>query len=344
MLDVSRLGAPASRRLPLRRSLRRPPGPRACGPQQLETAKHLEILDTFGMASVAAAHRAALRTFGVRRLAAPKHREGGSMFPNVSRGFEKPPQYRHHPPVNLDHWHWALLALAAFLCGMSKTGFAGLGVLGVAFFAIALPARYSTGALLPVLVCADFFGVAIFRKHAEWTHLWKLFPWVVVGIVLGCFALGKFSNAQAQRTIGIILLVMVLLQLWRQRQTGDLTARLPHAWWFVALTGIAAGFATMTANAAGPLMVLYLLAIGLPKLALVGTGAWFFLFVNLFKVPFSVHLGLITADSLRMDAILCLPMIPGALLGPVILKRLNQTAFEIMVIAFTVIAAIRLLV
>jgi uncharacterized protein len=246
--------------------------------------------------------------------------------------------------VNLEYWQWALLAAGAFFSGLSKTGIAGLGVLSVALFANALPARVSTGALLPLLVCADFFGVAFFRKHAEWPHLWKLFPWVVLGILLGCFALGRFSNAEAQRTIGAILLAMVTLQFWRQRQPGDLAARLPHTGWFVALTGIAAGFATMTANAAGPLMVLYLLAIGLPKLALVGTGAWFFLIVNVFKVPFSLHLGLITVDSLKMDALLCIPMVPGALLGPVILKRINQSAFESMVLVFTILAAIRLLI
>jgi len=193
-------------------------------------------------------------------------------------------------------------------------------------------------------VCADFFGVFFFRKHAEWSYLWKLFPWVIVGIVLGCFALGKFDDVAARRAIGVILLAMVALQLWRQSQSGDLAARLPHAWWFLGLTGIAAGFVTMTANIAGPLMVIYFLAVGLPKLGIVGTGAWFFLFVNLFKVPFSYHLGLITADSVKLDAILCLPMIPGALLGPVILKRINQRGFELMVIGFTILAAIRLLV
>jgi uncharacterized membrane protein YfcA len=170
-----------------------------------------------------------------------------------------------------------------------------------------------------------------------------LFPWVVVGILLGCFALDKFSNAEAQQSIGGILLAMVALQFWRRRQPDDLASRLPHTGWFVALTGIVAGFATMTANAAGPLMVLYLLAIGLPKLALVGTGAWFFLLVNVFKVPFSLHLGLITTGSLRMDAMLFLPMMPGALLGPVLLKRINQPAFESMVLAFTILAALRLL-
>jgi uncharacterized membrane protein YfcA len=227
---------------------------------------------------------------------------------------------------------------------MSKTGFAGLGAFSVAIFANILPALDSTGALLPVLVCADFFGVFFFRKHAEWPHLWKLFPWVAIGILLGCFALGKFNDTAARKTIGIILFAMVALQLWRQRQSSDLATRLPHAWWFAALTGIIAGFVTMTANIAGPLMVLYFLAIGLPKLSIVGTGAWFFLVVNLFKVPFSVHLGLISIESLKLDALLLIPMIPGALLGPVILKRINQKAFEIMVLAFTIIAAIRLLV
>jgi uncharacterized protein len=99
----------------------------------------------------------------------------------------------------------------------------------------------------------------------------------------------------------------------------------------------------MTANAAGTLMTLYLLAIGLPKLTLVGTGAWFFLLINLLKVPFSLHLDLITMDSLRMDAWLILPMVPGAFLGPMILKRINQSAFEIMVLAFTILAALKLL-
>ena len=245
--------------------------------------------------------------------------------------------------MNLESWQWTLLAAGAFFTGLSKTGIAGLGVLAVALFANALPARDSTGALLPLLICADFFGVAFFRKHADWSQLWKLFPWVALGIVLGCFALGKFSDAQAQRTIGAILLAMVALQFWRRQHAGDLASRLPHAGWFAAFTGIAAGFATMTANAAGPMMVLYLLAIGLPKLTLVGTGAWFFLLVNIFKIPFSVHLNLITTDSLLVDAVLVIPMLPGALLGPVILKRINQSAFETMVLVFTILAAIRLL-
>ncbi len=234
--------------------------------------------------------------------------------------------------------------MAAFCSGLSKTGIAGLGILPVVLFANLLPPRESTGALLPLLVCGDVFGVMFFRKHANWPHLWRLFAWVIVGVVAGYFALGWFSNAQVKRMIGIILLVMVALHWWRGRQKqDDLAAHLPHSMWFTALMGILAGFATMVANAAGPVMVLYLLAVGLPKLVFIGTGAWFFMLVNAFKVPFSVKLGLITRQSLLMDAILVLPMVPGALLGPRILKHIDQGAFEKMVLILTLAGTIRLL-
>ena len=175
------------------------------------------------------------------------------------------------PRVNLTTSQWTLLTLGAFTTGLSKTGVAGLGVLTVALFANALPARESTGALLPLLLCADLFGVAYFRKHASWPHLWRLCPWVALGVVAGSFTLDHVSNAQVQRMIGGILLAMVALHVWRQRQADCPADRLPLTLWFAALAGLLAGFTTMVANAAGPVMILYLLAIGLPKLAFIGT-------------------------------------------------------------------------
>lgn len=249
----------------------------------------------------------------------------------------------HHLAVNLTVWQWTFLALGAFTSGLSKTGLTGLGVLTVALFANALPPRESTGALLPLLLVGDVFGVTMFRKHAHWQYLWGLFPWVVVGVVAGFLAMDHVNNAQMQRLLGAILLVMVALHCWRQSQADKLAAHLPHTWWFSAITGVLAGFTTMVANAAGPVMILYLLAIGLPKLAFVGTGAWFYMLVNAFKVPFSVKLGLITRHSLVMDAWLVLPLVPGALLGPVILHRLNQKAFEWLALVLTVVAALKLL-
>jgi uncharacterized membrane protein YfcA len=245
--------------------------------------------------------------------------------------------------VQLSCWQWIWLGAAAFCSGLSKTGIAGLGIVPVVIFANLLPARESTGALLPLLICGDVFGVVRFRKHASWPHLLRLFTWVIVGVIAGYFALGRVNDAQVRRIIGVVLLLMVGLHWWRGRHPDDLAARLPHTLWFTGLIGILAGFTTMVANAAGPVMALYLLAIGLPKLVFIGTAAWFFMLVNAFKVPFSVKLGLITGDSLRMDALLLLPLLPGAWLGPRLLHHINQRVFERMVLLFTLAGIGRLL-
>jgi uncharacterized membrane protein YfcA len=233
-----------------------------------------------------------------------------------------------------------LMALGAFLAGVSKTGVTGLGVFSVAIFANVLPARASTGVILPLLVCADVVAVASYRRHAVWARLWRLFPWVAAGIVAGYFALGHTTDRQVRRTIGVILVVLVALQVWRGRAGGSVV---PHAWWFTTVTGVAAGFTTMVANASGPVMTLYMLSIGLVKMECLGTGAWFFLIINLFKVPFSHHLGLITTETLRFNAWLVPAVIAGTLTGRWLAQRLSQQRFAAVVLAMTLVAGLRLL-
>jgi len=62
----------------------------------------------------------------------------------------------------------------------------------------------------------------------------------------------------------------------------------PDYRWFAPILGMASGFATMIANAAASIMSLYLLSMRIPKYVFIGTGAWFFLRVNLFKVPLHI--------------------------------------------------------
>lgn len=242
-------------------------------------------------------------------------------------------------------WQWALAGFGAFCLGLSKTGVAGLGIVSVALFALLLPPRDSVGIVLIVLICADVLAVSVYRRHAEWKHLVRLIPWAAAGIVAGYFALGRVDDAQVKKLIGGILLLMVVLQGLQRRhkaQTGAVDA-FPHTLWFVALTGVAAGFTTMIANAAGPIMVVYLLAIGLPKMAFVGTAAWYFLLLNLFKVPFQMNLGAIDLPALQIAAPLVPCALAGGLLGRVVLPRIDQKLFESLALFFTLAAGLRLL-
>ncbi|HET7535357.1 MAG TPA: sulfite exporter TauE/SafE family protein [Candidatus Didemnitutus sp.] len=247
--------------------------------------------------------------------------------------------------MNFEGWQWALLLAAAFLVGLSKTGIAGLGILFVAIFANLMPAKQATGVVLPLLILGDVFAVSLYRQHTQWSHLWKLFPWTVAGVVLGWIALKYLDDTQTKHLVGVILLLMLVVHIWRKLRAGKEEAAATQApLWFAALTGVLAGFSTQVANAAGPVMVLYLLAMRLPKLEFLGTGAVFFLLLNWFKVPFMVQLGLINWDSLGLNLRLAPLVIVGALVGKLIAKRINQQAFEVTALVLTVAATVKLLV
>ena len=246
--------------------------------------------------------------------------------------------------MDLSIWQWTIAFLGAFLIGISKTGIQGLGVFAVALFALIVPPRESVGLVLPILIAADVVAVTAYHQHAVWSHLWGLLPWAGIGIGLGYLALGRINNQQASVLIGGILMVLVALRVWRWRSPSDnADGTISRAWWSVAGVGIIAGFTTMVANASGPIMILYLLAMGLPKLEFVGTAAWFFFVVNLFKVPFSWSLGLINLNSLPLDLIVAPAAVGGALFGRQVIAHINQKLFERLMLLLTLLAAVKLL-
>lgn len=237
-------------------------------------------------------------------------------------------------------WAWALLALSAFIVGFSKTALPGANTVSIAVFASLLPARESTGALLLLLIVGDAFAVWTYRRHADWATLARLAPAVVAGVILGVVFLAFAGDASVRRVIGAILLVLVAITLWLRYRHGAAPAAGP-----LARTGFGslAGFTTMVANSGGPVMSMYFIAARFPVKAFLGTAAWFFAIINLFKVPFSIGLGLITAPSVVLDLLLVPGVIAGAFLGRWVAGRIDQRAFEYGVLALTVLGALYLI-
>jgi uncharacterized membrane protein YfcA len=247
---------------------------------------------------------------------------------------------------HLTGWEFAALALAALLVGFSKTAVSGANTISLAVFAAVLPARASTGVLLPLLIAGDLLAVLTYRRHAHWPTLWRLFPAVAAGVVVGTVFLMWADDGIMRTSIGATLLLMAALTVWRRR-TADRAAEpdsVTRAGRIKARAyGVLGGFTTMVANAGGPVMAMYLLSAGFRKLGFLGTSAFFFLIVNVSKVPFSAGLGLIDGSSLLLDAALVLFVVPGALLGTWAVGRINQRLFEQLVIAATVLGALQLL-
>jgi hypothetical protein len=226
------------------------------------------------------------------------------------------------------------------LVGVAKTGITGLSLLFVALFAAILPAKQSTGVVLPLLITADIVAFFLYRRHAAWSHIWRLVPWAAAGVIIGFIALGRMNDREARIAIGAIVVGLSVLHIVRRARSG--TAEPVHAPWFAWVMGILAGFTSLVSNAGGPLMVIYLLAMRLPKMEYMGTGAAFFLMMNLFKFPFMVGLGLINHESLMLNLMLSPAVLAGTALGRWLLGRINQRLFENIALALTLVAGVRM--
>jgi len=237
---------------------------------------------------------------------------------------------------------WAVMVLSALLIGIAKTGVPGVGIIAIPLLASVLPARQSTGFVLPMLIMADVIAVVYYRRQAVWPHLVRLIPWAATGIIIGWWMMGRISDQQLQPFIGIIILTLMGLTVWRRSRAKD-GDNVPSQWWFAAGLGLLAGITTMLANAAGPIMVIYLVAMRLPKVEFISTGAWYFFLLNCFKVPFSAGLGLITVESLKINLVLLPAIVLGALAGIFVLHRIPQRWFIATVETLAALAAVKLL-
>jgi len=244
--------------------------------------------------------------------------------------------------LDLNLFGWVVISFCAVMVGTAKTGVPGLGILPVPLMALLSETRQSTGILLGILILADLFAIVYHRRNARWSHVLRLLPAAFAGIVAGYFGLRQVSDEQLRPIIGAIVLLMLGVNYWRTKVRGE-DAPVPAQWWFAAALGFLAGVTTMMANAAGPIMVIYLLAMRLPKVEFVGTSAWFFFVVNWLKVPFSANLNLMTVESVELN-LMMLPFIAiGAAAGIFFLKKIPQKAFTTIVQILAAAAAVKLI-
>ncbi len=234
---------------------------------------------------------------------------------------------------HLTGFEWAMIALMALSTGLSKTGLGGLGTLFVPVMAHVFGGKMSTGIVVPLLVMADVFAVVYYRRHADWAVLFKLLPWAFVGIIIGTFTSQHIDDEAFKQIMGVIIVLSVGIMIWQETRTEYLV---PRHWAFAAAMGLAAGYTTMVGNLAGAVTSLYLLSMRLPKNNFIGTGAWFYLAINCFKVPFHIFSWkTITWESFKLDLVMFPIIAIGALLGILITKRLSETLYRKFIIGMT---------
>ncbi len=245
----------------------------------------------------------------------------------------------------LDPQLWLLVILGAFILGLAKGGIMGVNNITIALFALIFPPKFSIGIILLLLIVGDWGAFYYYRRHAVWKYLVPIIPWTIAGVIIGWLLLDRLDGKQVGRLIGGCLLVLMMLHISRKYVfKGDGKEwEIPHTWWFIGLAGFLSGFTSTIANAAAPVMLLFFLAVGLPKLEFLGTGAWFFMFLNLFKIPFYWAIDLITWETVILDLKLAPVVILGVVLGRYFVLKIPQKGFETFALAITILASLRLI-
>jgi uncharacterized protein len=242
--------------------------------------------------------------------------------------------------LTLAQWIW--VAAAALGVGFSKMGISGVITILIPVMASVFGGKESTGILLPILLVGDIFAVSYYRQHAQWHAIRRLLLWAGIGLLVGAVVGNFVSDRQFKTIIAISVMVCVGLLIWIETKGSGFAV--PEKTWFFALAGILSGFTTMIGNAAGPIMSLYLVAMGYRKNNFLGTYAWFFLIINAIKIPLQVLLWHnITLDNAALAAIMIPAVALGAVLGALIVKKINDKLFRYLVIGMTALAAVRLL-
>ena len=236
---------------------------------------------------------------------------------------------------------WLLILLASFIIGLTKAGLKGVDMLSVTLMAIVFGSKTSTGIVLPLLCLADIAAVAYYNRHAEWKHFKKLTPWMVVGIVLGVYLGRDMDEAIFRKIMAIIILVTIVIVLVMEYRKSK---EVPSHLMFVVTTGLAAGFTTMIGNLAGAFSNLYFLAMRVDKNSFIGTGAWIFLIINLFKLPLQIFFWKnITVQSLKVDAILVPTLAIGFVAGIFIVGKIRDEQYRKVVLILTLAGSILML-
>ncbi len=233
----------------------------------------------------------------------------------------------------------SLIFLCAVAIGMAKTGVGGFGMLSVPIMAGIFGAKPSTGIVLILLIFADFFGVWFYHRHADIKLILKLSPSTIFGILLGILIGDRISDAQfTALLVGILILGALVMGA---NLNNNLKVKPSFVLSFI--TGSVAGISTMIGNSAGPIMSIYFLAMGLEKNSFIGTGAWFFLLVNLFKLPFHIFIWeTIDVKTFLFDLVLIPAIVIGAFAGVWIVKKIHEKPYRVIIIVSVVFAAIQM--
>ena len=242
---------------------------------------------------------------------------------------------------NLSTLQWVAVAFAVFLLGLAKSGIKGIGIIIVVLLAFVFGEKASTGILLPMLITADIMAVIYYNRHANWLYIKKLLPWMVVGVLVGVWIGNDISETLFKRLMALIILLSVLLMFYSEKKKSQV---IPNNQFVATTAGFLAGFTTMIGNLAGPIANIYFLAMRLPKNEFIGTAAWLFFLINLFKLPFHIFVWeTVNIKTLVLNSVMVPILVLGFFMGVLIVRQISNLNYRRFILLVTALGGLIML-
>jgi len=217
-----------------------------------------------------------------------------------------------------------LIAIPAVtMLGLSKGGFAGVGMVATPLLAIFVPPLEAAAILLPILLCQDAISVWVYRRDWSAWNLKVLLTGGAIGVGVAWLLAAYVSDAMVRIAVGVIGFTFVLNAWFGKAATK---ARRP-----TALSGVfwgsLSGFTSTLAQAGAPPFQVHMLPQQLDKLTLVGTYMIFFASINLMKIAPYFALGQFSATNLTTSAVLLPLAVATNFLGIWLVRRTPTVLF-----------------
>ena len=245
------------------------------------------------------------------------------------------------PGYSITPLQWVLVFLAAAIIGMSKAGIGSISIITVSILAWIFGSRASTGMVLPMLIFADILAVKHYKRHALWEHLVKLLPWIAVGVVLAAVFGHLINDRLFKQLMAAIILISLFALIYFEKKP---MASVPDHWLFSGSMGLLTGFTSMIGNLAGGFSNVYFISMRVLKNNFIGTAAWMFFLLNLFKLPFHIWIWkTVTPATFKLNLVM-IPVITGGFyLGAFLVRKLNEKGFREVILWLTIVSSLLVL-
>jgi uncharacterized protein len=223
----------------------------------------------------------------------------------------------------------AVMVVAVVILGLSKGGFAGIGMVSTPLVALITDPFTAVSLMLPIMILQDLMVVLIYRRSYDPGILAVMLPGGIAGIALAYLFAKTVSDTVVLGALGIISLMFSIWQMFlyfRGNPSVGLALRHDRALGFLA--GVASGFASAIAHAGTPPYQIYAMSKQLRPEVYVGTSVFLFGAVNVLKLPSFAALGLINAPNLGVSAVY-FPLAAGSSwVGSRLVRQIDPQQFK----------------